>query len=465
MKAAGEENFSQVKHIGDVRIPIILVQYQDYHFRDKYPLETFSRFFNDDSHSAKRYFESQSDGLFRPQFDLYGIVTLPKARYQYGRNNPDGGDRGVGLMVAEACQTIDRMLDFSEYDYNGDGECDVVIIVYAGDGEASSSSYNASDAIWPCQWDLETSDYGHALNLDGTKVNMFAVFNELNGENLTKIDGVGTFCHEFSHCLGLPDFYDTQYGPHFGMGYWSVMDHGGYNDSGYTPLGYSAYEKEYMGWFDIEEAKPDTQYILYSHNSSSAPQEGKRAVRFTNPANPDEFYIAEARRKRQWDMYMPAEGMLITHFTYDADAWEQNYVNDFDLQRATVIPADGELMMDKESHYGRTMYFVNEENQLGDLWPQPGVNALTDSSSPAATVNTGGFMSKPILDIEWNDSEACVSFRTGNFPYSGIDAPGLSDEESAEQWISMEGIVLDRRPTQPGLYILKSGQNITKIKI
>lgn len=61
-----------------------------------------------------------------------------------------------------------------------------------------------------------------------------------------KVEGIGTFCHEFSHCLGLPDFYDTNYNGHFGMASWSLMDSGSYNDDGYTPIGYSAYEKEFM---------------------------------------------------------------------------------------------------------------------------------------------------------------------------------------------------------------------------
>ncbi len=469
-RSPGEENLSQVQHIGDVRIPIILVQYQDLKFRDKSPVATFSRFFTEDPRSAKNYFETQSGGQFRPQFDLYGPVTLPNIRSFYGRNTLEGGDRAVGQMVAEACQAADRSLDFSIYDYNGDGECDVIIIVYAGDGEASSNAYNAADAIWPCQWDLETSDYGKALQLDDTKVNMFAVFNELNGDNLNKIDGVGTFCHEFSHCLGLPDFYDTQYGPHFGMGSWSIMDHGGYNNSGLTPIGYSAYEKEFMGWFEIEEARPNTRYSLYSHNSSSAPAEGKKAIRFTNPADPDEFYILEARRRREWDAYMPAEGLLITHFTYDPVAWEQNVVNDDDLQRATIIPADGELLMDREFYYGMSMYFINEANQLGDLWPQPGATSLTDTSFPAASVNTGGFMSKPILDIEWNEASAGASFHTGDFDLSGVKSPLKEGEDSfgqgkAEEWFTIDGLPLADRPATPGIYIQKQGERRSKIVI
>lgn len=452
---------TQVPHIGKVKIPIILVQYQDVKFRDLTAYTTFSRFFMDGSKSANSYFLNQSDGAFDPQFDVYGPLTLNSVRRVYGGNDYTGGDRGVGKMVAEACKRM-RSLDFSEYDNDGDGECDVVIVLYAGDGEASSSAYNASEAIWPCQWDLETSDYGSSLILNDTKVNKFAVFNELNGTNLNKIDGVGTFCHEFSHCLGLPDFYDTQYGPHFGMGHWSIMDHGGYNDDGYTPIGYSAYEKEFMGWLEIPEAEPDTSYTLTPMNRTV--NRSDMALRFTNPADPDEFYILENRQHLGWDRAMAATGMLITHFTYDGMSWNENCVNDFDLQRATLIPADNDLKLVPYSYFGMTLYDIVVEDEATDLWPIEGAFELTDTSVPAAGVNTGGFMSKPILDISRND-DLSISFRTGKFGEAGVKTAGIAAGEEEGRWLTLQGIPLAGRPEAAGIYILASEKGSRKIVI
>lgn len=460
-RVAVGENFSQVKHTGEVHVPVLLVEYQDVRFRDTHPLVTFRNFFADNTTSAEKYFANQSNGQFTPKFDIYGPVILSSRRTTYGGNIPGGGDRGVGRMVGEACEALDYAVDFSRYDYNGDGECDVVMVVYAGDGEASSSSYNAAEAVWPCQWDLESSDFRRCLYLDDTKVNMFAVFNELNGDNFAKIDGVGTFCHEFSHCLGLPDFYDTQYGPHYGMGYWSVMDHGSYNNDGYTPLGYSAYEKEYMGWLDIPEAEPNTRYTLLPMNNPALPTD--MAVKITNPADENEFYILENRRKTRWDAYMPAEGMLITHFTYDADAWEQNYVNDHDMQRATLIPADNELVLNRYTYYGQIMYNIDRGNEATDLWPQEGTTEFTDSSSPAAKVNSGGFMSKPILDISRND-DGTVSFLTGDFQ-SGVKAIGSDLCCGSEEWWTLQGIRLESKPTEAGIYIRRRGAEVSKIAL
>ncbi|MDE6272118.1 MAG: M6 family metalloprotease domain-containing protein [Muribaculaceae bacterium] len=426
LRRAAQENFSQVPHVGSPRVPILLVQYKDYKFKDQNPKATFESFFSSGQKSAHQYFLDQSNGKFDCQFDVYGPITLKGNRVDYGGNDWWGNDVGVGTMVGEACVGLDSSIDFSRYDNDGDGECDVVIVLYAGDGEASSADRNAEDSVWPCQWELEGSDYGKSLNLDNTKVNLFAVFNELYGEDLSKIDGIGTFCHEFSHCLGLPDFYDTQYGPHFGMGNWSIMDHASYNDDGYTPLGYSAYEKEYMGWIDIPEATENTLYTLTPMNLKEEATD--MAVRLTNSADPDEYYILENRKKQGWDAFMPAEGLLISHFTYDTSAWVNNEVNDYDLQRATIIPADNSLKLDKQNYYGEIYYYINEADQKGDLWPYAGHDELTDTSVPAAKVNKGGFMSKPITEITRNN-DGTISFYAMRGALPAVEVPSALAHE------------------------------------
>ena len=431
----------QVPCIGSPRIPVILVQYRDYKFKDNDPNNTFTEFFSQVDVSANQYFSDQSNGMFTPQFDVYGPYDLSGNRRVYGGNDENGDDKGVGLMVAEGCLGLDNNIDFSQYDNNGDGECDVVIVLYAGDGEASSYADDCEYAVWPCQWSLSSSDYGKELNLDGTIVNKFAVFNELNGSDLSRIDGIGTFCHEFSHCLDLPDFYDTQYGPHFGMGDWSLMDGGSYNNDGYTPIGYSAYEKAFMGWIELEEAGENSFYTLPAMNQLSADTD--KAVRITNAADPDEFYVLENRARRGWDAYMPAEGMLITHITYSAMAWKGNYVNDEDMQRVTPVPADNNLRVDKESYWGQTYYTVNQEDEKGDLWPGPGATELTDTSLPAAKVNSGGFMHKPVTEITRN-ADGTVSFWVMKTPLPAVAAPtGLDCEVISSTAVNVSWTAVD----------------------
>ena len=406
--ATSPRKATQVPNNGSPRIPILLVQYSDYKFKDADPKATFQNFFDNGETSAYQYFVDQSNGKYTPQFDVYGPITLSGTRATYGGNDYWGDDKGVGQMVAEGCLGLDSQINFKNYDNDGDGECDVVIVLYAGDGEASSYEDDCEDAVWPCQWALSSSDYNKSLTLDNTLVNKFAVFNELYGQDLTKIDGIGTFCHEFSHCLGLPDFYDTNYSGFFGMGDWSLLDSGSYNNDGFTPIGYSAYEKEFMGWIEIEEATENTFYTLPIFNQKSLATD--KAIKITNSKDANEYYIIENRAPQGWDKYIYADGgLFIYHVTYNASAWSGNTVNNYSLQRMTPIPADNLLKMDRVSYYGETYYLVNTDDEAGDLWPYGNATELTDTSVPAAKVNTGSFMGKPVTAITKN-SDGTVSF-------------------------------------------------------
>lgn len=405
--AAVAKKQSQVPSTGSPRVPVLLVQYSDVKFKDQDPKQTFIEFFSTGEVSAHQYFVDQSNGKYTPQFDVYGPYTLPNKRSYYGGNDYNGEDKAVGEMVAKGCLGLDSSINFANYDNDKDGECDVVIVLYAGDGEASSMDDDYENAVWPCQWELSGSDYGRSLTLDNTKVDKFAVFNELYGLDLTRIDGIGTFCHEFSHCLDLPDFYDTQYGPHFGMGPWSLMDYGSYNNDGYTPIGYSAYEKAFMGWIDIEEGSDNTFYNLPVFNQKNIATD--KAVKLTNTADPNEYFILENRKKQGWDEYISAEGLMITHVTFSQSAWNANTVNNYDLQRMTIVPADNSLKLNSSSYYGQTYYDIDEADLLGDLWPYNGVKDFTDDSKPSAKVNSGGYLGKPVNDITVN-ADGTISF-------------------------------------------------------
>ncbi|MDO4972209.1 MAG: M6 family metalloprotease domain-containing protein [Bacteroidales bacterium] len=392
----------QVPCTGSPRIPILLVQYTDKKMANsKTALENV---YKQGNKSVKQYFVDQSAGKFTPQYDLYGIYTLSSTRATYGGNDRYGDDKGVAKMVAEACQLAENEgINWKDYDNDGDGQCDVVVVVYAGVGEAQAYGV-VPNSVWPCQWELSDAvQYGDGpgkLTLDGIGIDKFAVFNETRGDNdsSTQLDGVGTFCHEFSHCLGLPDFYDTEYsGNYFGMGNWSLLDGGCYNDDGDTPCGYTAYEKEFMGWMKLSTPEPNHQYSLAAMTTPDA-----TAYKVVNDKDKNEYYILENRQLSGWDAYLPSKGLQVTHVTFNQSAWDENVVNNYSLQRMTIIPADNQLKMD------RYTASADEADMKGDLYPYNGNNALTDESTPAAKVYTGGLMSKPITDI--TNQNGIVSF-------------------------------------------------------
>ena len=400
---------TQVPNNGSPRVPIILVQYTDKSM--SHTKNQFEAQYNTNAKSVFNYFKDQSNGLYTPQFDIYGIYTLPNSRATYGANNSSGDDVGVAQMVGDAITKAGNEINWSQYDNNGDGYADVCIVVYAGVGEAQAS-YTVPNAIWPCQWSLSSGAYygdgPGAITRNGVTIDKFAVFNEISGssDNGTTMDGVGTFCHEFSHCLGLPDFYETTYSHgYFGMSYWSLMDTGCYNGGsidGDTPIGYSAYEKNFMGWLNYIEATENTFYTLPIFNSKNA--DNDKAVRIT-ALNNNEYWILENRKKQNWDYYIQDEGILITHFTYVADRWAANTVNNQSVQLATIIPADNSLSTNNlnKDLYGETNHAFGPNTTPAMKANMSASGSLSNSTGGAGTVN------KPVTEIKLN-SDGTASF-------------------------------------------------------
>ena len=394
-----ENEHPQVPTIGSPRIPVILVNYTDVKFIDEDPAVTFQNQFNEMEYSCLNYFESQSRGKFSPVFDILGPVDLPMDRAFYGANVRVYGtevDAQLGTMIYDACTGLPDV-DFSDYDNDGDGYVDVVVVLFAGVGEAQAWR-NVPESVWPCQWDMQESyEWGCSSTgpfmLNGVTIDKYAVFNELEGNSntSTNIDGVGTFCHEFSHCLGLPDFYHTGGGSVFGMSTWDIMDHGCYLNNGYTPAGYTSYERHFMGWMELIDPVENTRYFMAPLNTPKG-----TAVKVVNDANPDEYYLLEYRTKTDWDEYIPGEGILILHVDYDKTAWDNNTPNNIGShQRMTIIPADN--------------VWTGYSNST-DVWPLGEKDSLTNNSTPAAVVFTGQYMNKPITGMSVDKENGTASF-------------------------------------------------------
>lgn len=382
---------------------VILAEFTNSKFKSGHDLALYKRIANEVNYSdnnfrgsIKDYFKAQSHGLFELDFDVAGICQLQHTYAYYGKNSNDNDVR-AGQMVAEACLWAhEHRTDFSKYDWDGDGEVDQVFVLYAGHGEASYDK--DPDTIWPHMHYLSASDYGKSLSLDGVTVDTYACSCELNGDG--NLDGIGTFCHEFSHCMGFPDLYDTGYAGWFGMGDFDLMCSGSYNGDSKCPAGYSAYEKAECGWLtlkDMTNIEQETSIVGVQPMSADGD-----AYIIKNKGHKDEYYILENRQKTGWDSYLPASGLMITHVDYDADIWDWNMPNTSgkyedangntktnDHQRLTIFRAGN-----SSSDYGDS----------SDLYPYRSNNTLTKTSSPASTLyntNSDGskYMHVAIKDI------------------------------------------------------------------
>lgn len=363
---------------------IILVNFADSKFNtSKFgPTQTlYSRIANEANYgennfkgSISDYFKAQSGGQFLLDFDVAGPVTLPNGYSYYGQNDDDGYDKRPTKMVREACQAVDGSVDFSKYDWDGDGEVEEVFVVYAGNGEHDTT--NQPNLIWPHMDNL--ANYKEQLTLDGVTINTYACASELNSDKT--LSGIGTFCHEFSHCMGFPDMYDTASdGNNFGMGSWDLMDYGSYNGDGYVPAGYSGYEKMVCGWTTpIELDKPMTV------NGMERLADMGQTYIIYNKGNRNEYYILENRQQSGFDKYLPGSGLLIERVDYDKDIWEWNAVN---TTNGGYYP-EGSYTPSYNDHQRITIFHANNIEYDGNnaTYPYASLDSLTDSSQPAATV-------------------------------------------------------------------------------
>lgn len=340
--------------------------------------------YNKNNHigSVHDYFLDQSYGKFNLNFDIVGPFLSTEDYGYYGRNSEIyGGDVNVRELIREACLAADPYVNYSDYDWDNDGTVDQVFIIYAGYGEHAGAPANT---IWP-----HKSILTNQLTLDGVNISTYACSSELSGTSGNTLSGIGVACHEFSHCLGLPDLYDVNYNGGFGMDYWDVMNsgsHSGPKGNAEVPYGYSAYERWFCGWMDLNKIT-ESGHIEELANLAESPS----AYIVRNKGNNDEYYILENHQADRWYSYLgnnkAGHGMLITHIDYDPKAWRNNNVNTrLDHQRVTIIPADN-----KYDHSIRGL--------LGD--PFPGTSDVTYLDNNTH-INAGGHLYNVNSDGTYN---------------------------------------------------------------
>ena len=348
---------------GKKKAIMILVNYKDKKYQTSHTNALFQKIANQENYtdgkfkgSMADYFKAQSRGKFELDFDVVGPVTVSNNASYYGSNDSQGNDKYPEKMVKEAVTLAkSEISDWTPYDWDNDGYVDQVYVVYAGKGEADGGAENT---IWPHAWELGSD----AVTVGtGLKVDSYACGPELNGQT-GDITGIGVMCHEYSHCLGYPDFYDIDYSGGQGMGEWDLMDSGSYNGDSYQPAGYTSYERWFAGWETPIELGTEDVTVT---GMKSLQNDGEFYIIY-NDKNNNEYYLLENRQKEGWDASAPGSGLLILHCDYSASVWENNGPNDDPShQRMTVVPADGEYSY--QTYQGTKYYDAAEPFPYGTV--------------------------------------------------------------------------------------------------
>lgn len=364
-RAAGVQPSSPI--VGARKGIIVLVNFADVKFQEGHDAAYFERvanelnFSNEDGYvgSVRDYYLAQSDDQLDYTFDVIGPVDISQNMAYYGGHSGEQNDKNMKAFVKETTDLIKDQITFADYDNDGDGEVDNIFFIYAGYEEADGGG---DDCIWPHMYYYPYLGLNYSQN--GTSFNVYACSSELQYDG--RMGGIGAICHEFSHCLGLPDLYDTGSAGNYGMDYWSIMHGGCYLGDSFRPCGYTAYERNYCGWRTINTLQAgDTVENL------AGISEGGQGYKFANDKYSTEYYLLEARSKSGWDVELPGEGLMITHVDFNSTAWRSNKVNNTSgHQRCAIVAAD--------DSYGATWADVK-----GDLFPSK-TNRFSDATTPQA---------------------------------------------------------------------------------
>lgn len=480
-------------HTGAPKAVVILVEFQDSVFSLPDPKKSFDLYMNGNGNprdeafvngesslagAVTHYFQHCSFGQFTPTFEILGPVKVPhKTEYFSGTSN------GVTL-IKEACELVDADFDFSDpaYDLDGDGQVDAVCAIFAG--YSRSITGNASNCIHP------HANGTYCGTFDGKKVGRWCVVNELNGfpgaysnAPYKHINGIGLFCHEFSHCMGLPDLYPTvasSRADNQEMEFWSLMDGGEYLSNGNCPTAYTAWEREAMGWMEIDELNAETDL---ADIEIRAIDEGGKAYRIRNANNTSgrEYFMLENIQPVKFNQAAKGHGLLVYHVNYPFGV-----VNSSDNPNNTkgspcmaVVPADGLLFSqykvqnpDYINPATGTVYSTKDyyDQLAGDLFPgTSGVKELNKTLSlPNFKFDNGTTVNHALTGITENAEERFVTFRYVNdYDHwaTGIDVaitehPSATDPRVFTLDGRQAGTDLSRLPK--GIYIIGGKKQVIK---
>lgn len=309
--------------MGERHFLVVLVEFSDCSFSLSNPKDRFTRMLNDDAYSdfggtgsAHKYYSQQSTGKFNPIFDVIGPIKVSGKVADYGENEKDeetgkeipGSDKDPTGCFLEAVKLAHNagLVNLSDYDTNNDGYVDNIFFYYAGYNEAEHAP---GETIWPHAFGFWGS---YSTVLDGVALGRYSCSSELRGNDGANMCGIGTFCHEFGHVLGLPDFYDTDYdenGSAADVYHFSLMCSGNYNNDGCSPPNLSAIERNMLGWMDFPVKWTE------SGHKTIKPITANEAF-YLDSTNEGEYFLLEVRDGTTgWDKYITGSpsGMLIYH--------------------------------------------------------------------------------------------------------------------------------------------------------
>ena len=432
-------------YIGEKRQLVILASFSDLDFESEDPLSLWNQILNQPNFhespfhgSVHDYFYDQSYGKFDLQFDLHAIkVNKEHAIYHSTRED----DENASLLLLALADSLKNVVtDWAPYDWDEDGYIDQILVLFAGLGQNDGGD---SNTIWAHQAALSIYKLDPVVVNSSDKTYMIDHYGFIPEKGKTSAT-FGTFCHEFGHCMTLPDFY---YGSTSIIGDWDIMDHGNYNNNGYCPANYSAHERMVLGWLEVKELTEPTSI-------TDMPALGDEPVAYMirNDAYPNEYYILENRQQQGWDKYLPGSGLVIFHIDYDEKLWVYGNPNTYVDNHYTIFPANG-------------MNYTAMKS--GWAYPYGTKDSLTNNSNPAATLRHAAqdgtkLMSKPITNIRVSNGLVSFDFMGGDNSQTAIQSQTSDLKSQIKEVYDLSGRQIPQGAMGTGIYIIKYANGQTR---
>lgn len=487
-QAASRATVSFFPHKGSPTALVILAQFQDTVFHMADPKASFEQFLNGEGElvdmgcgearnhgSVRQYFSDMSAGQFTPHFKVVGPVTLPGTLAYYGANTNSVTDANYDQFLKDACQQAASLVDFSdpELDADGDGNIDVVNIIYAGFGENNGAQ---DDALWAKCSVRTVGTYA------GKNVCLTMISHELNANerqlktvnpsstssfSVPQISGIGVFCHEFSHAMGLPDLYATSSNAEISnqcMEYWSVMDGGEYVNNSYFPTAYTAWERSVMGWQQPKVLDTDGTFTLKTY------AEGGDCYKLANSNNANDYLLFENIQRQGWNSYLRGHGLLAYRVSLSGSISPFRPLNNTPGKPGvTVVPADGLLL----NYYTLTSGTSSERLAIyrtdmgGD--PFPGTKNVTTLTAAQGLPNyewrtEPTAIAEGLVNISEDNDQHTVTFTFSKDVAAGIQqvrTDASSETSKAIYTIDGRYVGTDASVLPQGVYLLK-GKKIVR---
>lgn len=359
--------------------------------------------------SVRDFFREVSYNQFDLEVTLLGPYTAPKSESYYTGEN--GKNSNCPELAQFLLDEVDKTIDFSEYDSNGDDIIDGFHFIFAGFGQEANSPAGLGLQIWSHKWVFQNVfQTGEYCEIDGKYILYYSCSPELRGNSGTEITHIGVIAHEMSHAFGAADFYDTDYdmgGLYSGTGLWDIMASGSWNDGGRCPAHHNMYQKIWYGWVNPIELKEETE-IREMPNSAENP-----VAYILKTEQENEYFILENRQQIKFDIEVPGHGLLIYRVSADIDEYfPLNSINSTHPQKMYPVCASAESQIPTEDpeSYG----YINS-----DGCPFPGYTQnilFTDSSTPSAKSWNKKNSNKPITDIVENEGKISFYFMKSELP-------------------------------------------------